>query len=465
MMRTCATITATLLAAACSPDEPEVLNGPNIVVVSIDSLRQDHLGCYGYVKPTSPFIDRLASEGVRFETALSTTSWTLPSHAAMFTGMFDSAHGLVDNGLSLGDDHSTLAEVLRDGGYRTAGFFGGPYLHPTFGLGQGFDHYQSCMTTIADGASGEDVRKFSRAPIGASHRDITGPRTLEQVSRWLAQTPDEPDRPFFLFVHLWDVHYDYIPPEEYAVLFTDPAYDGEVDGKNFARIVGEQRKLKAKERNHIIALYDAEIRFTDDVVGRILKQVPEDTLIVITADHGEEFYEHGRWGHQGSLFDEQVRVPLIVHWPGHFEPRVVPDQVRLIDLMPTLLTIAGARRQPPTQGRSLVPLLLGQPMEPAPALLELLVDHKQLQALREPGWKFIDPGDPRYQGGYDLTADPREQQLVQDPPNIREGIVRLRAEIRRAWEFRTRKVGQGTEEIELPPDIEQALRDLGYTGD
>jgi arylsulfatase A-like enzyme len=405
-------------------------------------------------------IDAVAQRGVRFETAVSTTSWTLPSHAAMFTGMFDTAHGLVDNGLSLNEEHRTLAEVLRDGGYRTAGFFGGPYLHPTFGLGQGFDHYQSCMTTIGDGATGDDVRRFSRAPIGASHRDITGPRTVEEVSRWLEQ-PGE--GPFFLFVHLWDVHYDYIPPDEYAVLFTDPAYDGEVDGKNFAQIVRERRKLDRAERNHVISLYDAEIRFTDDVIGRILTQLPPDTLVVITADHGEEFFEHGGWGHQGSLFDEQVRIPLIVSWPGHFEPRVVPDQVRLIDLMPTLLQIAGARRQPPTQGRSLLPLLLGESLEPAPALLELLVDQRTVQALREQDWKYIDPGDTRFQGGFDLKNDPFEQRLQQEPPHIRDGIVRLRAEIRRAWEFRTKKVGAEPEPIELPPGFEEALRDLGYT--
>ncbi len=459
-MRAHATIMAALLAAACGSDEPQLLNGPNIVVVSIDSLRHDHLGCYGYERPTSPVIDRLATQGVRFETAVSTTSWTLPAHAALFTGLFDSAHGLVDNGLSLGQDHRTLAETLSAGGYRTAGFYGGPYLHPTFGLGQGFETYQSCMTTIADGATGRDVRRFSRAPVGASHRDVTGPRTVEEVTRWLQQPGTGP---FFLFVHLWDVHYDYIAPEEYALLFTDPAYDGDVDGRNFARIVRERRELTPEEREHVIALYDAEIRFTDDALGRILRELPEDTLVVVTADHGEEFFEHGGWGHQSSVFDEQVRIPLIFHWPGHFEPRVVPDQVRLIDLMPTLLTIAGARRQPATQGRSLLPLILGEAAEPEPALLELLVDQRHFQALRDRGWKYVDSRDVRFQGGFDLEADPAELVLVNEQDNVREGILRLRSEIQRAWEYRTRKVGRATQEIELSEDMARALRELGYT--
>jgi arylsulfatase A-like enzyme len=460
MMRPLAMITAALLATACGSDTPEVLAGPNIVVLSIDSLRHDHLGSYGYAPPTSPVMDRLAAEGARFETALSTTSWTLPSHAALFTGLFDSAHGLVDNGLRLGEDHRTLAETLRESGYRTAGFYGGPYLHPTFGLGQGFDTYQSCMTTIEDAASDQDVRRFSRAPIGASHRDVTGPRTLEEVKRWLAE-PGEGS--FFLFVHFWDVHYDYIPPKEYAELFTDPAYQGEVDGQDFAKIVRERRALEPEERDHVIALYDAEIRFTDDVIGRMLEHLPDDTLVVITADHGEEFFEHGGWGHQGSLFDEQVRVPLIIWWPGHIAPRIIPDQVRLIDLMPTLLTIAGVRQQPATQGRSLVPLLLGEEMEPAPALLELLVDRQQARALREQHKKYIDLGGKRDKGAFDLRNDPGEQRVQKKSADLRSGIARLREEVRRAQDFRKTRVGAATQEIEISEDMARALRELGYT--
>ena len=126
---------------------------PDIILISIDSLRPDHLGCYGYRQPTSPTIDNLAGDGVRFENAISTTSWTLPAHAALFTGLYDSAHGLIAAGLRLADANVTLAEVLSQAGYQTAGFFGGPYLHPTFGLDQGFQTYQSCMTTLPDDAS------------------------------------------------------------------------------------------------------------------------------------------------------------------------------------------------------------------------------------------------------------------------------------------------------------------------
>jgi len=212
--------------AATSNSKPR----PNIIVVSVDSLRPDHLGCYGYGRSTSPTIDALAAGGVRFQSAVSTTSWTLPAHAAMFTGLYDSTHGLFDNGLRLAPEHATLAEELKKLGYSTAGFFAGPYLHPTFGFGDGFDVYTSCMTTTDASASDAEVRRDSHSREGKSHTDITGRRTVEAVTRWADSEPK--DRPYFLFVHMWDVHYDFIPPAPYDRMF-DPDYAGTFDGADF----------------------------------------------------------------------------------------------------------------------------------------------------------------------------------------------------------------------------------------
>jgi hypothetical protein len=168
MLRVLTGVLALLVNACGDAAVPPASSKPNIVLVSIDSLRADHLGSYGYARDTSPFLDRLAREGTRFENAISTTSWTLPAHAAMFTGLQGSVHGLVDNGLRLADGHLTLAEILRREGYGTAGFFGGPYLHPTFGVAQGFDVYESCMTTIADDTGDADVRSSARKVIEVS---------------------------------------------------------------------------------------------------------------------------------------------------------------------------------------------------------------------------------------------------------------------------------------------------------
>jgi len=463
--RSTAWVLALLVCSCSDAPSPAGADAPNIVLVTIDSLRFDHLGSYGYPFPTSPTIDRLASEGVRFEEAVATTSWTLPSHAAIFTGLFDSTHGLVDNGLRLRDQHVTLAEVLEGAGYRTAGFFGGPYLHPTFGLGQGFETYRSCMTQLPDDLPDEAVRNQSRAQRGASHADVTGPRTEREVSRWLDESADD-QRPFFLFLHLWDVHYDYIAPEEYVRMF-DPDYEGDLDGVGVMENPRIALGMDKRDKQHLMALYDAEIRFTDDVLGRILdglrgRGLMENTLVVITADHGEEFLEHGGKGHQHTLYDEVVRVPLVFWWPGHLQPSVVDDQVRTVDLMPTLLSIAGIERQPRMQGRSLVPLLAGQEMEPADALCELLVDGRRFRALRTHEWKWFDPGDG-IPAAIDLANDPKERRPIMAEEATRLGKVRLRNLVRSCTEFRT-KAG-GAERIEVDEELARQLRSLGYVDD
>jgi arylsulfatase A-like enzyme len=459
---------AALLLAACGGAAGGAAR-PDIVLVSIDSLRADHLGCYGYGPPTSPTIDRLAAEGVRCERAVSTTSWTLPAHAALFTGLFDSAHGLVDNGLRLGEGPRTLAEVLREAGYQTAGFYGGPYLHPTFGLDRGFETWRSCMGALPDGAPGEAARAESRSPKSASHRDVTGPRTLEAVKGWLAKA--DPKRPILLFVHLWDVHYDYNPPPEYVRLF-DSDYSGSLDASGLMTNPAVEPRMSPRDYRHLLALYDGEIRFTDEILGRILEAVAardrmQDTLVAVTADHGEEFFEHGGKGHQRTLFDEVVRVPLILRWPGRLPAgRVVREQVRLIDLMPTLLTLAGLELQPEVQGRDMSALLTGAPagerLGIAPALCELLVDRRQMRALRTNEVKLVDPGFGRPAQLFDLASDPGElRPLSEDGPRglaVTKELQRMTAEALQIGAG----AGQGARKTEIDPELERMLRGLGY---
>ncbi len=431
-------------------------------MISIDSLRADHLGCYGYERDTSPTIDWLAAEGVRFDSAISTTSWTLPAHAALFTGLYDSSHGLVDDGLRLSDHHVTLAEMLRDAGYRTAGFYGGPYLHPSFGLAQGFEHYESCMSlTPAGGAvhlSGESVH-------AASHRDVTGPRTAAAFASWLA-TAD--DRPFFIFLHLWDVHYDYTPPKEYIDLF-DPDYDGEASAEGFITNKAVHAGMPARDLERIIALYDAEIRFTDDMIARMLQTLDnagrlEGTLIVITADHGDEFFEHGGKGHRHSLFDEVIRVPLIIHWAGRNDRGlIVPDQVRLIDIMPTILALVGAPAPADIQGRNLGPLLRGESLLAAPALCELLFDKGQARCLRSNGGKLIIDGGARKLAFFDLQADPGEVHPIgKRDVRTRAATAQLRMEMKGCHEWLRRFGHAPVTAIDVDRGIRRRLDTLGY---
>jgi len=458
-------------SAPAPPVEPS--SRPDIVLVSIDSLRHDHLGCYGYGKPTSPRIDALAAEGVRFENAVSTTSWTLPAHAALFTGLFDSAHGLVDNGLELSDRVVTLAEALQGAGYGTAGFYGGPYLHPTFGLDQGFDTYVSCMTTIEDTLPQDEVRAIAGGDTNVSHQDVTGPRTLEAV-RGLAENLD--DRPLFLFVHLWDVHYDYIPPAEMVHLF-DPEYTGTLTGRDMMHDPAIHAGMPQADLQHLIALYDGEIRFTDGILGEILEVLAQrgrldDTVVVITADHGEEFFEHGHKGHQQSLYEEVVRVPLIVRWPGRIDAgRVVEDQVRLIDVMPTLLALAGVPNPSEMQGRDLGPLLRGGTLPPEPALCDLdVAGVRELHAVRTNRSKYVSFPTPHWwQIGYqyfDLERDPGERDLL---PVWSEGWFESRRTLGRLRDD-SRALAERLGETVVPTaplddEMLDRLRSLGYVGD
>jgi arylsulfatase A-like enzyme len=453
---------------AATPTRPMPPRGaPDVVLVSIDSLRPDHLGCYGYARSTSPTIDALARDGARFETAVSSTSWTLPAHAALFTGLFDSAHGVVDNGLALDGRHVTLAEVLRDSGWRTAGFFGGPYLHPVFGLSQGFDTWTSCMSD--DLADGESLQKDFVTATASSHADVTGPRTLAAVRAWL-DAIDE--RPFFLFVHLWDVHYDYLPPREYLEQF-DPGYTGSLDLRDLPRNAAIHSGMPARDLEHLIAAYDGEIRFTDDVLRDVLAALETNgrlanTLVVITADHGQEFFEHGDKGHQRTLFEEVVRVPLVVRWPGHVAAStLVREPVRLIDVAPTIASFAGAR-MPDVHGRDVGALVRGESLPAAPALLELLVSGQDLRALRTDSLKVmrqVKDGTARAWAGFDLAKDPRETQAL---PAADERLAPLRKAFAhemarvRAWH----EAGNpGAVPLKSDAKVDRALHRLGYTGD
>jgi choline-sulfatase len=437
---------------------------PDIVLVSIDSLRPDHLGSYGYDRPTSPTMDRLAAGGARFATAMSTTSWTLPAHAALFTGLYDSTHGLVDNGLELDPQHLTLAEVLRDAGYQTAGFYGGPYLHPVFGLGQGFDVYRSCMTRLDGDLSEAELRDGARKPIQASHADVTGPRTRDEFRSWL-EAADE--RPAFVFLHLWDVHFDYIPPRRYVELF-DPDYSGALDATSLMTNAGISADMDARDLEHLVALYDGEIRFTDDMLGEILTALGsrgrlENTLIVITADHGEEFFEHGSKGHQRTLFDEVARVPLIFHLPGVIEAgRVIEEQVRIIDVMPSVLALAGVAAPPGLQGRDLGHALRGLGLAPRPALLELLVDGREIRALRSEHRKLISLGGRDFPF-FDLAADPGEaRRLASEGWGFDRARAALREQERDALALRKRR-GFGALAVGgVDQQVTERLKALGY---
>jgi len=353
----------------------------NIILFTIDTLRADHLECYGYDKVETPHINRLADEGVLFEHNVAQVPLTLPSHSSILTGTYPLHHGVRDNtGFYLEKDHTTLAEALKDKGYSTAAFVAAFVLDSRWGLDQGFDYYFDHF----------DLTKYKRPSLDAVQR--RGDEVLAESRKWLDERGNEK---FFAWIHLYDPHTPYDPPEPYKTRFKGRPY----------------------------GLYDGEIAYTDQLIGEFLdyleeKKRLENTLVIFTADHGESLGEHLESAHGFFIYDAAVRVPLIIRFPDKiFQGKRIPNQVRSVDIMPTVLHILGDDPHPGIQGRSVLPLILGKNEEPErPAYSETYWPRyhygwSELKALRKGQYKFIDAPKPEL---YDLSDDPGEVDNLVD---------------------------------------------------
>ena len=386
------------LASACggAADAPST----NVLLISLDSTRRDLLGAYGrdpvHAPGTSPSpnLDRLASQGVLFEDAYSTTSWTLPAHASLLAGVPEVVHSVDLDVQGLDPDLSYLPAILGEHGYRTAGFYSGPYLEPRFGFGRGFDRYEACYGGELVAASAE----FGRARAAfeealrsgdpsaqaaaegrmnaaeealqrGSHRDRSSRSVTDAVLDELAQAARERG-PFFVFAHYFDPHFDYLPPPPYDRRF-DPHYDGTITGEGFIENPAVYdwesgtRRVSERDLEHIQALYEGELAWTDAEVGRILSaldslELAHDTLVVVVADHGDEFFEHGSIGHRKTLWEEVVRVPLIARLPGVLpEGERIDGLVSITDVPASVLEAVGLEHLAPPRSRSFFSLARG----------------------------------------------------------------------------------------------------------
>jgi arylsulfatase A-like enzyme len=443
-----------LLIGACggARDSPP----RHVLLISIDSLRADRLGCYGNPRETSPTIDRLAAEGTRFEHAYSPSSWTLPSHATLLTGLAQYHHGAVLPDRRIPPGTPGLASILKARGYRTRGVYSGPFLEPIFGFGQGFDEYVSCETET----SGDMSEKLAR-----SHGDETNPCLLRTVERW-AREPD--DGPSFWFLHMWDVHYDYIPPPEYVRRF-DPRYHGKLTGRNIAG-KGFPKTARPRDVAHLLACYDGEVRYTDDTIAAMLNALDgagrlESTLVVVTADHGDEFLEHGGTGHQKTVFPESVGIPLVFRGPGVPRGRVIRTPVGLQDVAPTILALLHV---PATgmDGMSLEELMRGTRRVHPPVVSVLYVPFRRRQlpgivtmAIRSPGETLLRPPWSSRWVAYDSARDPLEE--IPMPIRAEERLDRAGA-LLRARRLDGNELGDAGRIEAVPEPVEQRLKDLGY---
>jgi choline-sulfatase len=388
----------------------------SVLLVTIDTLRADALGCYGNSRAQTPWIDRLARDGVRFSSAHAHNVVTLPSHANLLSGRYPLDHGVRDNtGFRFPDATPTLATLLHDRGFRTGAFVSAFPLDARFGLARGFDVYD-------DRIGGGEWRGDFTMP------ERPGGRTVAGAVRWLGPPGG---RQSFAWVHLYEPHFPYAPPEPFASRFRDAPYHGEVAAADAALGPLLQRVVEAGPAAH--------------------------TLVVLTSDHGEALGEHGEATHGVFAYEPTLHVPLVFWAPGLLRPRVVDAPVRHVDVLPTVLDLLGIDAPPGLVGRSVRPLLAGRALEAQPSYFEALSSSLNrgwapLHGVSERGLKYIDLPIPEL---YDLRADPGEtRNLVPSRP---DDVGRLRGRLTTLRE-RDRGIARAAESQET---IER-LRALGY---
>ena len=367
-----------LLQLGCAGSD-EVPSPPrHVLIVSIDTLRADFLGCYGNPTVRTPRLDALAASGLLFETHVSSAPTTLASHTSLMTGRWPHTHGVPRNGFVVPDANVTLAEVLRDAGWRTAGFIGGFPLHPRFGFAQGFEHFDAEFPPGEPGLQG--TAHTRRAD-----------RVTDAVLAWLDDHPVGPDERILLFVHYFDPHAPYGAPEPYRDLYRDDDLSIRGTMRDVKRVQQALRRDPAEARtasDALRALYAGEVTYTDQRVGLLFDGLKsrglwDELLVVVTSDHGETMHEHPAreaWGHGVEVYDTTVHTPLLLRLPGdEAAGRRLDALVSNIDVMPTLLDRLGLPIPEGVEGRSFAPLLTGDAFEPRrEAFSEATRSQKQL---------------------------------------------------------------------------------------
>ncbi len=447
---------------AIGPDAPPRLQ--NVILVSIDSLRADHLGCYGYPKETSPNLDAFSRSACLFEQAITQAPWTLPAHASLLTAKYPITHGVDRSRRRLAGTAKTLAVWLKEEGYYTGAVVSGPFMKKLYGFDRGFHEYDDELAVVDN-----------------PHSVITSPRIHEKTVNFLDRNAH---RPFFLFLHLWDVHYDYNPPAPY-VRFFDPDYRGSLDARDYEHNNTVHAGMDPRDLEHLKALYDGEIRLVDEHLGMLFKELKRrklmrETLFVITADHGDEFFEHGGKGHSHSLYEELAHVPPIIRCPGGGGGggRRIDRPVALIDVAPTVLDLVGfdpARKG--MEGRSLKSLMEDQDAwRDVPIWSETRRARKQKNGIRGrtaramrlgrfKGIHYEEKGiRPEIYEQYDLEEEPGEQvslrmdrRLAIDFPDFPERLS--------AWVKEKERKHPRDQNARIDPKTLEILRSLGYIGD
>jgi arylsulfatase A-like enzyme len=418
-------------------------DGPNVILIIIDTLRADHLGCYGYNRNTSPSIDGLADEAILFKNAISPSPWTSPAIGSFFTARYPYVLGYEHEAVVLDEKFLCLAEMFSAEGYKTGGIISHIYVGAELGFSQGFESFDE------ENAQG--------------HGHISSPSVTDKGIAFIDSNRDEK---FFLFLHYFDPHCDYILHEEYDYY---PGYAGELySGQPIEELREKAAHMTDDDVRYLNALYDSEIRFTDEHLGRFLKHVKDsglydDALIILVADHGEGFLERGdTWiGHTRTVYQEMVHVPFLVKLPGMSKGRVVDDWVSLVDFMPTVAAAAGLEiPEGYKHDGAAIDLAPGA----RPGRDRVFCQTKRWgdqQAAIKGDWKLIYDTQARYTRLFDLRNDPGETE------DLSKAHPDTLLSLRNAWakwdyDIKMARSRFKARPPKLSPEDEKKLKSLGY---
>ncbi|MFQ6082455.1 MAG: sulfatase [Candidatus Aminicenantia bacterium] len=442
----------------------------NVILISIDTLRPDHLSCYGYSRKTSPNIDKLAKDGILFVNSFSSTSWTLPAHISLLTSLDTVHHQVYFPFQRMNEEIMTLADILRNNNFYCSAFTGGGYLNAKYGFAKGFDSYQELKI------KGDISFRYDEAEI-----------LSEKALSWIDQNKD---KKFFLFLHTYQPHDPYANLSSTGKIFLDKNHKWErIDlGKIFKNGDSDRHSIQftEEERKNIIALYDGEIKYTDEYfVKPLIRQLKEldlynKTLIILTSDHGEEFYDHKAWLHDHSLYNEAIKIPLIIKFPNSkFQGKRIAQIVRLVDIMPSILDYLDIEYSfPSLDGKSLMNLIEGKEennrtfisdlalrrfREIYPTIITINKNNLKLivnEKIISPYVEEISTDFKEYKVElYDMENDPGEKINLAGKQKYHKVITELITLIRNYYQVSKK---QKIKEITLDKELKERLRALGY---
>lgn len=448
----------------------------NIVLITVDSLREDHVGYHGYPEDTTPTIDKLANGGADFSNAFAHACSTRPSFPSILTSVYARMYGGYER---VSEEQTVIAEPLSEAGYETAAFHSNLYLSADFGYDAGFDQFFDSKAD-ADPSLIDRIKDTVRSTLdedGLLFRSLSNfIQTTEQqvgLSFGLAYVPaaeltdmaiewvwERAATDNFLWIHYMDVHHPYVPPAEYQRPFREDPISQRRAIKLRRKMIESPESITDKEIDDLVNLYDAEIRYTDAQIRRLLKAIDDqwaETTVVLTADHGEEFHDHGGFSHSATFYDEVMNVPLVVDGPGI--GGTYDELIGLIDLAPTLLDYADLPIPDTYRGNSLRALfqdgdwsreiVIGDWMD--------LGSWEERLAVRTSGWKYIISQSSKEL--YDLTSDPGEQEnVVEEHPAVVDELEAVLDDHRADVKTTYRDLGT----VEMDESVKKRLRDLGY---